>query len=216
MAGTLDQPVRGQPPRALPVRPAHRGERHRLPVPAYLSRLDREPRAGGRFSLGRQIGTADLHRRRASAIEDVDFYGYRAPAPADYLAASRPHDPRHAPAEPPVRQPELPVHAQQGAVPRALVRARAGGRSPTRRPRSRAGPTSPPGAGPTARASGSSPSAATSASRAATRRSTSGSSPANFGSLRGFQYRGVGPHVLGHNIGGMIEVVRLGRVPCSP
>jgi len=46
-----------------------------------------EARGGGRFSLGRQFGTstyADL----AVRAEDVNFYGYRNPAPAQYLAAS--------------------------------------------------------------------------------------------------------------------------------
>jgi outer membrane protein insertion porin family len=46
-----------------------------------------ERRGGGRFSLGRQFGTqtyADL----AFRIEDVDFSGFRTPAPAAFLAAS--------------------------------------------------------------------------------------------------------------------------------
>ena len=46
-----------------------------------------ERRGGGRFSLGGQLGTsayADL----AVWAEEVDFFGYKTPAPADYLAAS--------------------------------------------------------------------------------------------------------------------------------
>jgi outer membrane protein insertion porin family len=46
-----------------------------------------ERRGGGRFSIGRQFGTstyADL----AVWAEEVDFFGYKSPAPADYLAAS--------------------------------------------------------------------------------------------------------------------------------
>ncbi len=46
-----------------------------------------ERRAGGRFSLGRQFGTmtyADV----AFRIEDVNLSGFKMPAPADYLAAA--------------------------------------------------------------------------------------------------------------------------------
>ena len=46
-----------------------------------------ESRGGGRFSLGRQFGTT-TYADVAFRVEDVDFYGYRTPAPADYLAAS--------------------------------------------------------------------------------------------------------------------------------
>jgi outer membrane protein insertion porin family len=46
-----------------------------------------ERRGGGRFSLGRQIGTA-MYADFAVRAEDVDFFGYKVPAPADYLAAS--------------------------------------------------------------------------------------------------------------------------------
>jgi outer membrane protein insertion porin family len=46
-----------------------------------------ERRGGGSFSLGRQIGTS-IYSDVAVRAESVDFFGYRSPAPADYLAAS--------------------------------------------------------------------------------------------------------------------------------
>jgi outer membrane protein insertion porin family len=46
-----------------------------------------ERRGGGRFSLGRQIGTS-IYADVAVRAEEVDFFGYRSPAPANYLAAS--------------------------------------------------------------------------------------------------------------------------------
>jgi outer membrane protein insertion porin family len=46
-----------------------------------------EDRMGGRFSLGRQFGT-QTYADVAFRIEDVDFYGFKYPAPAEYLAAS--------------------------------------------------------------------------------------------------------------------------------
>ncbi|WP_240911152.1 BamA/OMP85 family outer membrane protein [Paludisphaera soli] len=46
-----------------------------------------EARGGGRFSLGRQLGTS-TYVDVAARVEDVNFYGYRNPAPAQYLAAS--------------------------------------------------------------------------------------------------------------------------------
>jgi outer membrane protein insertion porin family len=46
-----------------------------------------ERRGGGRFSLGRQVGTS-MYADVAVRAEEVDFYGYRSPAPANYLAAS--------------------------------------------------------------------------------------------------------------------------------
>ena len=46
-----------------------------------------ERRGGGRVSLGRQFGTMTYFDVSAWA-EEVDFFGYRTPAPADYLAAS--------------------------------------------------------------------------------------------------------------------------------
>jgi outer membrane protein insertion porin family len=46
-----------------------------------------ERRGGGRFSIGSQIGTS-MYADVAVRAEEVDFFGYKSPAPADYLAAS--------------------------------------------------------------------------------------------------------------------------------
>ncbi len=46
-----------------------------------------ERRGGGRIWLGRQIGTS-MYTSLSAWAEEVDFFGYRSPAPADYLAAS--------------------------------------------------------------------------------------------------------------------------------
>ncbi len=46
-----------------------------------------ERRGGGRFSLGRQFGTS-MYADAALRIEDINFYGFRTPAPAQYLAAA--------------------------------------------------------------------------------------------------------------------------------
>ena len=46
-----------------------------------------ERRGGGSFSLGRQLGTS-IYADMAVRAEEVDFFGYRSPAPANYLAAS--------------------------------------------------------------------------------------------------------------------------------
>ncbi len=46
-----------------------------------------ERRGGARVSLGKQLGTSAYFDVSAWA-EEVDFFGYKSPAPADYLAAS--------------------------------------------------------------------------------------------------------------------------------
>jgi outer membrane protein insertion porin family len=46
-----------------------------------------ERRGGGRLSIGRQLGTM-TYVDFAAWAEEVDFFGYKTPAPADYLAAS--------------------------------------------------------------------------------------------------------------------------------
>ncbi len=46
-----------------------------------------ERRGGGAFSLGRTFGTM-VYSDVTMRAEEVDFFGYRTPAPADYLAAS--------------------------------------------------------------------------------------------------------------------------------
>ena len=46
-----------------------------------------ERRGGGQFSLGRQFGTS-IYADTSVRAEEVDFFGYRSPAPANYLAVS--------------------------------------------------------------------------------------------------------------------------------
>ncbi|MGZ3334208.1 MAG: BamA/OMP85 family outer membrane protein [Isosphaeraceae bacterium] len=46
-----------------------------------------ERRGGGRFSLGRQFGTS-IYADAALRVEDINFYGFKTPAPAQYLAAA--------------------------------------------------------------------------------------------------------------------------------
>ncbi len=46
-----------------------------------------ERRGGGSWSLGRQFGTM-IYADTTVRAEEVDFFGYRSPAPANYLAAS--------------------------------------------------------------------------------------------------------------------------------
>ncbi len=46
-----------------------------------------ERRGGARVSLGKQLGTSAYFDVSAWA-EEIDFFGYKSPAPADYLAAS--------------------------------------------------------------------------------------------------------------------------------
>jgi outer membrane protein insertion porin family len=46
-----------------------------------------ERRGGGQLSLGRQFGTS-VYADVSTRAEEVDFFGYRSPAPANYLAAS--------------------------------------------------------------------------------------------------------------------------------
>jgi len=164
-----------------------------------------EQRGGGRFSLGRQFGT-QTYADMAFRIEDVNFYGYRTPAPADYLAASghttlatlRPSlrfDNRNAPLNPNKGQ-YLEFSFEEGwgnfTYPKAEVEGRTYFTLGSR----------PDGSG----------------KRFVTMRGHFGATgrdtpvyerfyAGNFGSLRGFQYRGVGPHVLGVNVGGIMEAL---------
>lgn len=164
-----------------------------------------EARAGGRFSLGRQFGT-QTYSDVAFRIEDVNFYGYRSPAPADYLAASghstlatiRPSlrfDNRNAPFMPNKGQYlELSFEQAFGTFmyPKAEIEGRTYFTLGSR----------PDGSG----------------KRILTFRGHVGATgrdtpvyerffAGNFGSLRGFQYRGVGPRVLGDNVGGIFEAL---------
>ncbi len=164
-----------------------------------------ESRAGGRFSLGRQIGPA-IYSDVAFRIESVDFYGFRSPAPADYLAASgystlatiRPSirlDNRNSPFMPNKGQ-YLEFSFEQGWGTFTYPKFEAEGR--------------------TYFTLGSRPDG--SGKRILTFRGhfgiTGSDTPVyerffagNYGSLRGFQYRGVGPRVLGDGTGGLMEAL---------
>jgi outer membrane protein insertion porin family len=164
-----------------------------------------EQRGGGRFSLGRQFGTmtyADV----AFRVEDVSFYGYRTPAPAAYLAASghtqlssiRPSlrfDNRNNPYSPTKGQ-YLELAFEQGWGSFTFPKFTAEGRT-TWTTGSR-----PDGTG----------------KRTFTIRGfygiTGRDTPVyerffagDFRSMRGFAYRGVGPHVLGVNVGGIMTAI---------
>jgi outer membrane protein insertion porin family len=164
-----------------------------------------ESRGGGRFWLGRQFGT-QTYADVAFRIEDVSFYGYRLPAPAAYLAASgssvlasiRPSlrfDNRNSPVLPNKGQ-YLELSFEQGwgtfTFPKAEIEGRTyftlGSRPDGSGPRTLelrghfgvTGPDTP-----------------------VYERFFAG----YFGSMRGFFYRGVGPHILGANVGGVMEAL---------
>jgi outer membrane protein insertion porin family len=164
-----------------------------------------ERRGGGRFSIGRQIGTA-MYADFAVRAEEVDFFGYQVPAPADYLAASgftslvslRPSlrlDNRNSPFMATKGQ-YLEVSAEQGFGSFTFTKFDAEGRVyiPTG--------SRPDGTG----------------KRFFTLRAHYGvateSTPVyeryfagNFGNLRGFQYRTVSPHAFGVPTGGVMMAV---------
>jgi outer membrane protein insertion porin family len=164
-----------------------------------------ERRGGGRFALGRQFGT-QTYADVAFRIEDVDFFGYRNPAPADYLAATghttlatiRPSirfDNRNAPFMPNKGQ-YAEFSFEQGWGTFTYPKVEAEGR--------------------TYFTLGSRPDG--SGKRILTLRGHIGATgrdtpvyerffAGNFGSLRGFQYRGVGPRDLGQNVGGVFEAL---------
>ena len=164
-----------------------------------------EARGGGRFSLGRQFGT-QTYADVALRAEDVNFYGYTSPAPADYLAVSghtnlftvRPSlrfDNRNSPFMTNKGQ-YLEFSYEQGwgsfTYPKAEIEGRTYITTGQR----------PDGSG----------------KRILTLRGHVGATgrdtpvyerffAGNFGSLRGFQYRGVGPRELGKNVGGIFEAL---------
>jgi len=164
-----------------------------------------ESRGGGRFWLGRQFGQV-LYADVAFRAEDVNIYGYRTPAPAAYLAVNghtqlysiRPslrYDTRNAPFMPNKGQ-YLEASFEQGwgsfTFPKFEVEGRTyftlgsrpdGSGSRTLELRGHYGITGP--------------------DTPLYERFFAG----YFGSLRGFQYRGVGPHILGSNIGGVMEAL---------
>jgi outer membrane protein insertion porin family len=164
-----------------------------------------ESRGGGRFSIGRQFGT-QTYADVAFRIEDINFYGFTSPTPADYLAASghstlasiRPSlrfDNRNAAFMPNKGQYlELSFEEAWGTFtfPKFEVEGRTYFTTGSR----------PDGSG----------------KRILTLRGhygvTGRDTPVyerffagNFGSLRGFQYRGVGPHVFTKNVGGIMEAL---------
>jgi outer membrane protein insertion porin family len=164
-----------------------------------------ENRGGGRFWLGRQIGTS-IYADVAVRAEDVDFFGYRVPAPADYLAATghtslfslRPsirYDNRNSPFLPTSGQYVQASFEQAWGTftfPKFEVEGRSYFTLGSR----------PDGSGP----------------RTLEIRGIFGIAGHDtpvyerffagyFGTLRGFNYRGVGPHVLGANVGGIMEAL---------
>jgi outer membrane protein insertion porin family len=164
-----------------------------------------ESRGGGRFAIGRQFGT-QIYADTAFRIEEVDFYGYTHPAPADYLAASghttlatiRPSlrfDNRNSPFMPNSGQ-YLELDFEQAWGSFTYPKFEATGR--------------------TYFTTGSRPDG--SGKRVLTLRGyfgiTGRDTPVyerffagNFGSLRGFQYRGVGPHLFNKNVGGILSAL---------
>ena len=166
-----------------------------------------ERRGGGQWSLGRQFGTM-IYADTTVRAEEVDFFGYRSPAPANYLAASgftslfsikpslridnRGYDNRNSPFMATKGQ-YLQLSAEQGFGSFTWTKFDAEGRAylPTG--------SRPDGSG----------------KRFFTFRSHFGiateSTPVyeryfagNFGNLRGFQYRTVSPHVFGVPTGGVM------------
>jgi outer membrane protein insertion porin family len=169
-----------------------------------------ERRGGGAFSLGRQFGTM-IYSDVTVRAEEVDFFGYKTPAPADYLAASgytslfsikpsfridnRRFDNPNSPYMPTKGQ-YLQLSAEQGWGSFTWTKFDAEGRAylPTG--------SRPDGTG----------------KRFFTFRGHFGiateSTPVyerffagNFGSLRGFQYRTVSPHVFNVPTGGVMMAI---------
>jgi outer membrane protein insertion porin family len=164
-----------------------------------------ERRGGGRFSLGRQFGTS-TYADVAFRVEDINFYGFKTPAPAQYLAASgesflasiRPSlrfDNRNNPFMATKGQ-YAEFSMEQGWGTFTWTKFDAEGRSYF--------------------TTGSRPDG--SGKRFFTLRGHFGiATPGipvyeayfagNFGSLRGFQYRTISPHALGVPIGGVMSVL---------
>jgi outer membrane protein insertion porin family len=164
-----------------------------------------EGRGGGRFSLGRQFGT-QTYADVAFRIEDVNITGFNYPAPAEFLAIAghttlaslRPSlrfDNRNDPFAPNKGQyVEFAFEQMWGTftAPKATVEGRKYFLLGSR----------PDGSG----------------KRIFTVRGFFGATgrdtpsyerffAGNFRSLRGFTYRGIGPRVLGANVGGIMEAV---------
>ena len=164
-----------------------------------------ERRVGGRFSLGRQFGT-QTYADVALRVEDINFNGFRTPAPADFLADSghsflaslRPSirfDNRNDPMAPNKGQ-YLEFAFEQAwgtfTFPKVEITGKQYFTLGSR----------PDGSG----------------KRILTLRGTYGISgrdtpvyerffAGDFGSMRGFAFRGVGPHVDGVNVGGVLRAI---------
>jgi outer membrane protein insertion porin family len=164
-----------------------------------------ERRAGGRFSLGYQFGP-QIYADAAFRVEDVDIHGFKYPAPADLLAAAghttlatlRPairFDNRNNPVSP-TQGSYLEAAFEQGwgtfTYPKFTIEGKQHftvGKRPD-----------------------------DSGKRTLTMRGRFGITgrdtpiyerffAGDYRSMRGFYYRGVGPHILGVNTGGIMEAV---------
>ncbi len=164
-----------------------------------------ERRAGGRFSLGYQFGP-QIYADAAFRVEDVDIHGFKYPAPADLLAAAghttlatlRPairFDNRNNPVSP-TQGSYLEAAFEQGwgtfTYPKFTIEGKQHFTTGSR----------PDGSG----------------KRTLTMRGRFGVTgrdtpiyerffAGDYRSMRGFYYRGVGPHVLGVNTGGIMEAI---------
>lgn len=164
-----------------------------------------EKRIGPKIAIGRQIGTS-LYADVAVTAEEIDFYGYRTPAPAAYLASAgntflssiRPtlrYDNRNNPFNPSSGEyVELSFMQAWGSFtfPQATIEGRKYFTTGSR----------PDGSG----------------KRTLLLRGVYGVSgrdtpvyerffAGDFRSFRGFWFRGVGPHVFGANVGGFTEAL---------
>lgn len=164
-----------------------------------------EDRGGGRFWLGKLFGPS-IYADVAFRAESVDFFGYRVPAPASYLASSgfsslfsiRPslrYDNRNSPFLPTSGQ-YVNVAFEQGwgtfTFPKFDLEARSYFLLGSR----------PDGSGPrTLELRGAF--GVTGPDTPVYERYFAG----YFGTLRGFAYRGVGPYVLGSNTGGLMQLL---------
>ena len=164
-----------------------------------------ERRAGGRFSLGYQFGP-QVYADAAFRVEDVEVHGFKYPAPADFLAAAghttlatiRPairFDNRNNPFSP-TSGSYVEAAFEQGfgtfSFPKFTLEGKQHFTTGSR----------PDGSG----------------KRTLTMRGIFGITgrdtplyerffAGDYRSMRGFYYRGVGPHVLGVNTGGIMESI---------
>ena len=164
-----------------------------------------ERRAGGRFSLGYQFGP-QIYADTAFRIEDVDIHGFKYPAPADLLAAAG-HT-TLASLRPAIRfdNRNNPISPTQGSYVEAAFEQYWGSFTAPKFTLE----------GKQHFTTGSRPDG--SGKRTLTMRGRFGITgrdtpiyerffAGDYRSMRGFYYRGVGPHVLGVNTGGILESV---------